>query len=312
MIDNTKLDEEFGKIVPLLLSLKTRELGYKKLAVLADKGYDEANILLGQYHASKGPQFAIRDYEKAAKVDNPEGWWGLSGCIEHNFVPNPNNENDNRWVSAVLKAAELGCPDAMNEAGNIENRRNNYFLSSYWYTMAWLYEHQQAAYGLKGISNKWAEAGSPDIPQEHKDDPCYIQGKLMMQTIVVDDKKPIFKEIFNGSLNNDYVVCALYTAKASESGNDLQTAYMHYLIAANKKDLHAIRCVADMLMTGSGCHKDEEKAKRAYKKAAERGERNACFVMGEFERINGNQNLANAWYAKAFSRGLVYALQRIK
>lgn len=306
------LEERYGKYYPLLLDPKTREEGYKKIDHLFKNGYSEAGIVLGQYYYQTDRAKAMRYFEVPAKENNAEALWGLSGCIEHNHIPQANNVNDNKWVSTVIRAAQLGCPDAMNEAGNIENRRGNYFLSAYWYGLAELYEHPQALYGCKGIAKKWNEAGRPAPPAELSDNPLCKQGEFMIKTDADTDQQTAFNNIFAVANNEDFSTLALFTAKVAEMNNDLETAYKYYQIAAMEGDIYANRACADMLMVGNGCPKDPNTAVKLYSHAASQGEKNSCFVMGELERNNGNVYKANAWYAKASVRGFELANNRIK
>lgn len=309
---NLTLDEQFGKIFPLVFNEETREDGYKQMEELFDKGYIEAGILLGQYYSIRDKRKAEQFFEAAANADIAEGMWGLSGFIPHNHVPLDNEPNDIKWVGTVLNAAKLGCPDAMNEAGNIENRRNNYFASAYWYGMAELYEHPEGVIGCKGIAKRWVEAGRPDIPSEHIGDPIYEQGKLMIRTDADEDKEKAWRDIEKVCLNDGYSTLALLYAEAQEKivkNNVL--AYKFYQVAAMGGDIYANRACADMLASGAAGEVDLVTAEKLYNHAATRGEKNSCFVMGEFERNRGNKYLANSWYAKAVGRGLSNALQDV-
>jgi len=65
-----------------------------------------------------------------------------------------------------------------------------------------------------------------------------------------------------------------------------------------------------MLFTGRGVQKDMQGALRMYQLSAEKGDRAAMFVVGEFTK-NQNANLAAYWYGVAHSRGHQHALQRM-
>ena len=65
-----------------------------------------------------------------------------------------------------------------------------------------------------------------------------------------------------------------------------------------------------MLATGRGVAKDLQSALRFYQKAAELGEREAMFVMGEFTKET-NKNIAAYWYGISHSRGYQHAQTRL-
>lgn len=109
-----------------------------------------------------------------------------------------------------------------------------------------------------------------------------------------------------------FATLALFAAKVFEMQKNNEMAAKMYQVAAMEGDLYSIRAMADMLMTGTGCKQDSNKAMQFYEQAAIRGEKVSCFVMGEFERNKGNIEFANAWYAKSLVRGYDPAAQRIQ
>ena len=65
------------------------------------------------------------------------------------------------------------------------------------------------------------------------------------------------------------------------------------------------------LLIGRGCERNMQAAFEWYKAAAEKYEKSACFVMGEFMRKQ-NPNLAAYFYCLAFRRGFEPAFERIQ
>ena len=309
--NNKRLEEEYGKLIPLLLNDETIDEGYSKIEELFNKGFFEAGIILGQRYSAVDREKAKQFFSVPARDNEAEALWGLANCLKHNYVPDENNKEDVDWVNTVLKAAHLGCPDAMNEAGNIENRRNNYYMSAYWYGLAELYEHPEAIYGCKGIAKRWVEAGKPSITDEFVNDPLYQQGEYMIKTYT-EDIDDAFNKIVDVALNDEYSTLALFAAKAFEIQNNKEMAFKLYQVAAAEGDLYSIRALADMMMTGTGCTQDQNKALELYRQAAIRGDAVCNFVMGEFERNKVDATIANVWYARALVRGYNIAVERIQ
>ena len=307
----SELDSEYGKLIPLILNDKTRVEGYSKMEELFNRGYSEAGVLLGQRYSAVDREKAKRFFSVPAEENNAEALWGLANCLVHNYVPQKDNKNDQEWVDAVMKAAQLGCPDAMNEAGNIENRLNNFYMSAYWYGIAELYEHPQAIHGCKGIAKKWVESGRPDIPKDFTDNKLYQQASYMIKTDT-DDRTTAFNNIVNSATIPGYSALALFAAKVFEMQQNNEAAARMYQKATLEGDLQATRALADMLMTGTGCKQDSNQAFVLYEHAAKKGNAVCCFVMGELERNNGNIAIANMWYAKSFARGYNPAIERVQ
>lgn len=301
--ENLSLEEEYGSIIPLLLEDSTRSEGYKKIEKLFEKGYSEAGVVLGQWYSGTDREISKKYFSIPAKEDNAEALWGLSNCLPHNLIPIKGNAQDEEWVKTVIRAAQLGCPDAMNEAGNIEHRLKNYYMSAYWYGMAELYEHPQGLMGCQGIAREWVAAGRPNIPNEYQDNPMYQQAALMIRTDADDDKIQAFRNIEEATVNDDYSTLALFTAKFYGLQDKDETAIKYYEIAADRGDLFATRTLAGMLFTGMGCEEDAERGIELYRKAAERGDNISCFIIGALEKKKGNRNIANTWFAKALVRG---------
>ena len=65
-----------------------------------------------------------------------------------------------------------------------------------------------------------------------------------------------------------------------------------------------------MLFAGKGVERDFPSAIRMYTLAAEKGERGAMFVVGEFTK-NTNKNMAAYWYGVSHTRGYEASLQRL-
>ena len=301
---------QYGAAFSLLLDDSTYDKGLSRIIKLEEEGFAEAGVLLGQIFRND-PNEAVRHFKIAANKNIAEGCWGLQGYVEHNHVPQNGNKNDEYWVSLVKKAAELGCPEAMNEMGNIENRRGNYFLSAYWYGLSDIYEYPQAVYGCRGIASRWVDAGRPEIPEEHIGDPYYEQGRLLIDTDT-DNRETALNNILNSAEKDNYPAIKVFAAKVYEVKGEDEKAFKLYKEASALGDIYASRACADMLMIGKGCEKNFKKAVISYANAAKRGDKNSCFVMGEIERNRGNKNLAKTWYVKAHVRGMEHAIERIR
>lgn len=91
---------------------------------------------------------------------------------------------------------------------------------------------------------------------------------------------------------------------------DIPNEHRMYNMISFENDPHGLRCYADMLFAGRGVQKDVQSAIRFYQMAAERGEREAMFIMGEFVKVS-NKNLAAYWYGLSHTRGYEHALARL-
>jgi TPR repeat protein len=287
-----------------------RTKGLQTMRELSNSGFVEASISLAMFTENPTERKAL--YKKAADANNPEGLWGYSGFLQHSFVPNPNNPADATWESICIKAAKLGSVDAMNEMGNIYNRRNQYTRSMYWYVMAHLNDFPQGQISLRGIAQKWL---NDDMPYDYEEGDDFTEAQhkcaLFYLEMWADQEitTPIDEYI---RMNLDGEPLAAYlTGDMFEQAGNFEMAYRMYNAIAHENDAHGLKCYADMLFTGRGVEKDMQGALRMYQMSAEQGDRAAMFVVGEFTRKQ-NANLAAYWYGVAHSRGYEHALQRLK
>ena len=287
-----------------------RAKGIKTMKELSDGGFIEATIALAMFTENQLERKTL--YKIAADANNPEGLWGYSGFLEHSFIPNPNNAADAKWESICLKAAKLGSVDAMNEMGNIYNRRNQFTRSMYWYSMANLNDFPNGEISLNGIAKKWLNS---DMPYEYEagDDFNEAMHKcaLFYLEMWADQEftTPIDEYIAMNLAGEP--LAAYLTGDMFEQAGNYEMAYKMYNAIAFENDAHGIKCYADMLFTGRGVEKDMQAAVNMYYKAAELGDRSAMFIAGEFTK-NNNLNLAAYWYGVSHSRGYPHSLTRLK
>ena len=94
------------------------------------------------------------------------------------------------------------------------------------------------------------------------------------------------------------------------SGN-LNMAFQAYKAIASEFDPHGLKCYADMLVTGRGTERNIKEAFEQYEEAAECGDIESMFTMGEYYRNEGKRNIAAYWYGKAYARGYAPAETRL-
>lgn len=302
--------EQFGKAWLLIAGVSQRDQGLKIMQELSDKDFHEATVVLGMFAEERKER--MRLVKKAADMGNVEGIWEYTGFLPHSFCPDPNDADDALWEKYCLSAAEGGSVDAMNEMGNIFHRRKNYAEAMYWYAMANAHGQHDGKMSMNGIAREWSVAGCPSrfvkgSPKfdsaRHRCAMTYLEictGKDLSAT--PDD---IVKLVLNG-----VPIAAYLAGDIFESIGNLEMAYKMYNAIAQENDPHGLKCYADMLVSGRGTEKDIESAVRFYQMAAERGEREAMFVMGEFCRSK-YPNLAAYWYGLSHSRGYSPALTRL-
>ena len=288
---------------------QNRTKGLQAMRELSDGGFIEASIALAMFTENPTERKAL--YKKAADANNPEGLWGYAGFLQHSFVPNPKNPADAQWEATCLKAARLGSVDAMNEMGNIYNRRNQYTRSMYWYMMAHLNDFPQGQISVNGIAQKWL---NDDMPYDYEpgDDFSEVKHKCALFYLEMWADQEITTPI------DEYIrmnlagepLAAYLTGDMFEQAGNYEMAYKMYNAIAFENDAHGLKCYADMLFTGRGVEKDMQGALKMYSASAERGDRAAMFVVGEFTK-NTNANLAAYWYGVAHSRGYQHALPRL-
>lgn len=287
------LQEKYGETTKLLFNEKTRELGYSVIGGIEAKGLAEAGVLLGQYYAAKGNiKLAIQHYKVAAEASIAEGYWGLSTFEKHTFQP----DMTSNWVKYVVKAAHLGSADGMNEAGNIYNRINDYALSIYWYKLASLSGKEDAYLSIRGITQKWVDAGRPlDTNND-------LRHQVGLATLRAYSRNSIDQEYVSELMGIDNSISQLIVGDCLESGNALEAAFNMYSWSASKNSI-AMNRAANMLMSGNGVNIDTQRALEYYQQAANLENIPSMFVMGEYCRNQGNLNLALFWYSKSYSRG---------
>ncbi|MCF0110801.1 MAG: sel1 repeat family protein, partial [Erysipelotrichaceae bacterium] len=152
------LEQRFGK--SSLKLLKDMKAAIQEMEELEALGYAEAGILLGQ-HYYQNPELATKHFQIAADAGIAEGYWGLCSHIYHAYILDETDENELLWEKYCIKAAEGGCVDAMNELGNIYQRKNQYLKALYWYQFGACCGFKEATYGLAPVFNRWLMAGRP-------------------------------------------------------------------------------------------------------------------------------------------------------
>lgn len=301
--------EKYGYAWLQILCQKERKKGLHIMKELSDKGFVEGSIALAMFTEDASERKAI--YKKAADQNHPEGLWGYAGFLKHSFIPNPNNPEDVEWEKYCLMAARNGSVDAMNELGNIFNRRNQYPQSMYWYAMANANDFPNGEVSLNGIAQKWLAA---NMPYNYEKTDGFTEAKYKCALFYLEmwaDQEistPIDEYISLNMLGEP--LAAYLTGDMFESVGDMENAFSMYNIIAHEEDAHGLKCYADMLFMGRGTEKDMQGALRMYQMSAERGDRAAMFIVGEFTRKQ-NANLAAYWYGVSHTRGYQHSLQRM-
>ena len=162
-------EEKFGKFIMDLQDEDTAKQAVFQLELMENSGFAEAAVALGQYYKDTNAKKATRHFTIAANADNAEGYWGLAILTEHNTTPDPDNEQDQKWISYCRKAAELGCADARNELGHIYNRMGHVLPATYWYMLASFFDRPDAGYSLEQMAKKWFFDGKPEDTLEGVD-----------------------------------------------------------------------------------------------------------------------------------------------
>ena len=312
-VENDKssdVEERYGRAWLLIIGQTQIHDGLKIMKELDKEGYSEATVALGMFPESQEQrkQYVM----KAADAGNIEGLWEYSGLLQHSYCPDPKNPNDALWENYCLNAAEGGSVDAMNEMGNVFNRRGKLIESAYWYAMARAHGHKSGEISLNGIARKWRLSGCPrefvagsprfDIPR-HKCALAYLELYSDSEMTVSIDE--IIKFVLDG-----VPIAAYLAGETFESTNNPEMAYKMYNAIAFENDPHGLKCYADMLLAGIGVEKDVESAMGFYKLAAEKGDREAMFITGEFSK-DTNKYTAAYWYGLSHTRGYEPALSRL-
>lgn len=303
-------EELYGKAWLMIVGQRQKAQGLKIMKDLDAKGYSEAAVVLSMFADSQVQRRTL--VKKAADAGNVEGMWEYSGFLPHSFCPDPDDEDDALWEKYCLAAAEGGSADAMNEMGNVFNRRGNFAESMYWYAMANAHGQQGGIISLKGIARKWAMAGAPYEfePGSPKFDKARHTCAIAYLEIYAGIKQSFKMDDLIKLVLNGVPIAAYLTADIFESQENYEMAYKMYNAISFENDPHGLKCCADMLITGRGVEKDTQSAIRFYQMAAERGEREAMFVMGEFAKGTA-KNMAAYWYGLAHTRGHGNALERL-
>ena len=301
--------EKYGYAWLQIVGKKNRAKGLQIMKELNDSGFIEGTIALAMFTDNAAERKTL--YKKAADQNHSEGLWGYSNFLQHSFVPDPKNPEDAEWEKYCLKAAQYGSADAMNELGNIFNRRNLFPQSMYWYAMANANDFPNGKASLYGIAQKWHAAG---MPYEYEVTENFTEEKYKCALFYLEmwsEEELTFSidEYIRISLAGE-PLAAYLTGDVFEASDNMEMAYKMYNAMALENDAHGLKCYADMLFTGRGVEKDIQGALRIYQMSAERGDRAAMFVVGEFVKKQ-NKNMAAYWYGVAHTRGYQYALQRM-
>lgn len=301
--------EKYGQAWLQIVGQKDRAKGLQTMKELSDKGFIEGTIALAMFTKNASEREAL--YKKAADQNHPEGLWGYSGFMEHSYIPDPDDPDDAEWEAYCLKAAQNGCVDAMNELGNIFNRRGQYPQSMYWYAMANANDFPNCQMSLNGIARKWY---NDDMPYDYEETEGFTEAKYKCAMFYLEmwagqEITTPIDEYIKLNLAGE-PLAAYLTGDVFESAGNMEMAYRMYNAIAHENDAHGLKCYADMLFAGRGVEKDRQGALRMYQMAAEKGDRAAMLVVGEFTRKQ-NANLAAYWYGVAHTRGYQNALQRL-
>jgi len=148
-------EERYGKAWLMIVGQTKKAQGLQIMKELDQEGYSEATVVLSMFSDDNAQRKAL--VKKAADAGNVEGMWEYCGFLPHSYCPDPVDEDDARWEELCLAAAEGGSVDAMNEMGNVFNRRDSYAESMYWYAMA----NAHGQMSLEGIARKWEMNDAP-------------------------------------------------------------------------------------------------------------------------------------------------------
>ena len=302
--------ELYGKAW-LMIARESQKLdGLAIMRRLDAQGFSEATVVLAMFAYNQEEREQL--VKKAADAGNVEGLWQYTCFLPHSFCPNMNNSNDKKWVDTVLEAAERGSVDAMNEMGNICNRWGHFTESMYWYAMANAHDHPDGQLSMSSLAKKWKSAGCPRTFEKGtaKFDEARFKCSLSYLEWHADKKPSVpLDEIIRYNMNGT-PIAAYLAGDIFESDGNLEMAYKMYNVISFENDPHGLRCYADMLAAGRGVNQDMQSAFRFYKLAAELGEREAMFIMGEFLKET-DKNMSAYWYGLSHTRGYQHALIRL-
>lgn len=282
---------------------------------LENEGFGEASIALGQFAQINDRTRALEHFKKAAAAGIAEGAWGCAAIIGHGYIADITGK-DKLWYQYCLNSAQGGCCDAMNELGNMYNRKGDFLAAYYWYQMAAYYEHPQGYASVAGTINKWAQSGKPALsssidgvrPNDVKNAISIF--RCLTQQDKLDQQR--MDQFMHAAMDDDNEIMGLFIGHFFEDTVKMDgNAKMGYQLAAHNNSIMGMKCLADMLAAGRGCERNMQNAFGWYQGAAGACEKTACFVMGEFTRQQ-NRNLAAYWYSVAFRRGYEPALTRLQ
>jgi len=299
-------EEKFGKFIMDLQDEDTAKQAVFQLELMENSGFAEAAVALGQYYKDTNAKKATRHFTIAANADNAEGYWGLAILTEHNTTPDPDNEQDQKWISYCRKAAELGCADARNELGHIYNRMGHVLPATYWYMLASFFDRPDAGYSLEQMAKKWFFDGKPEDTLEGVDGFDVVQQRAASSALELtcgNDDPDIMQDLIRLSMLGD-PMASLMLGQVYENVHDYSSAIKYYDEGIQSKDPQAMRCYADLLMMGNGVEKNEGQAISLYKEAAAHGDRTSMYVLGQYENfVIEDPYMAAYWYGMSAARG---------
>ena len=299
-------EEKFGKFIMDLQDEDTAKQAVFQLELMENSGFAEAAVALGQYYKDTNAKKATRHFTIAANADNAEGYWGLAILTEHNTTPDPDNEQDQKWISYCRKAAELGCADARNELGHIYNRMGHVLPATYWYMLASFFDRPDAGYSLEQMAKQWFFDGKPEDTLEGVEGFDIVQQRAASSALELtcgNDDPDIMQDLIRLSMLGD-PMASLMLGQVYENVHDYSSAIKYYDEGIQSKDPQAMRCYADLLMMGNGVEKNEGQAISLYKEAAAHGDRTSMYVLGQYENfVIEDPYMAAYWYGMSAARG---------
>lgn len=304
-------ESRYGEAWLLIANPNKTDQGISMMRELSDAGFIEASVSLAMF--CDDPSERKELVKRAADKGNPEGIWEYCGFLSHSYILNPNKKEDALWEKYCSTAAEKGIPDAMIEMGNVYNRRQHLAESMYWYAMAYYYDHPQGFGSMKGIAHKWNMMGCPrrfNNGSTMFDTSRNTCAMTLLELHSDNELSGSFDDIIKLVLDG-IPLAGYFAGEMLEDMNNHEMAYRMYNALAIEHDAHAIKCCADMLMTGKGVQQDSQRAIQMYFEAAELGERSAMFVAGEFLKQT-NKKMAAYWFGLSHSRGFEHSFERLK
>ena len=299
-------EEKYGKFIMDLQDESTAKQAVFQLELMENSGFAEAAVALGQYYKDTDAKKATRHFTIAANADNAEGYWGLAILTEHNTTPDPDNEQDQKWISYCRKAAELGCADARNELGHIYNRMGHVLPATYWYMLASFFDRPDAGYSLEQMAKQWFFDGKPEDTLEGVEGFDVVQQRAASSALELtcgNDDPDIMQDLIRLSMLGD-PMASLMLGQVYENVHDYSSAIKYYDEGIQSKDPQAMRCYADLLMMGNGVEKNEGQAISLYKEAAAHGDRTSMYVLGQYENfVIEDPYMAAYWYGMSAARG---------